>query len=246
MAALYFAIKSKVNYYDCDQCDRLKLSGAMRYMQQASGEHLEFLGIPNRELLGKGIAFVLTKCNILIHRMPKAGEKIIIGTEPNRVRGVRFYREFRMDTNDDGEKLISAVTAWVLIDPQTRRILRPSAFTYEMPLVETIIDHEVVEEAVPESEYGEDGDPIAVDIRNSHIDVIGHVNNSHYADFACDALSRDELLSKELDMVTIAFRGEAKWGDQVVVTPKKLKSGEYLVSGRRGKLPCFDAYLRLK
>jgi acyl-ACP thioesterase len=240
--------KAKALYHDCDVNNRLKISAAMRYMQQISSEQMEVWGIPAQKLLSeKNMVFVLSKTCIKINRMPAVAEPVLLGTAPTAVKGARFVREFAMDS-EKGERLISAVTLWILIDTESRRILRPASFPYEMQLASSFVSGQVEDIAMPKLPLPapKQVERHEVDIRYSHLDCNHHVNNSVYADFICDMLPYDELITRGIDTLAIGFQHEAKFGDRLEIERCGIAAGEYYLNGKYRDTACFEALVRLK
>lgn len=241
---MYYEKPMQVSYYDSDVQNRLKLSAAMRYMQQSSSEQLELLDISAERLHGENMVFLLTKSCMKIHRMPLCTEKILVGTAAVATRGVRFIREFVINS-EQGERLASALTLWILADTTSHKILRPASFPYALPFQHSITDGAITDIPLPKALPP--GERMETDIRicYSHLDVNYHVNNSFYGDFVCDALPFGELLEKGLDTVVIHFQNEAREGENVHILTGKLGAGEYHIVGTHGGNPCFEAYAKL-
>jgi len=239
--------KTKAMYHDCDVNNRLKISAAMRYMQQISGEQMEMLGFPAQKLMSENMVFVLSKVCIKVGRMPGVAEPVLLGTAPTAVKGARFVREFAMDS-EQGERLISAVTLWVLIDTQSRRILRPASFPYEMQLASSFVDEQIEDIAMPKQMLPapKQTQRSEVQIRYSHLDCNHHVNNSNYADFICDMLPYDELTTRGIDTLAISFQQEARLGDRLAIERSGISAGEFYINGKCGERACFEALARLK
>ena len=70
------------------------------------------------------------------------------------------------------------------------------------------------------------------DLRYSDTDINGHVNNVHYADFACDSLHLEELgkgkfvRSLQIGYVNECRAGEAIWVDTAARGDELLARGE--------------------
>ncbi|MDR2933590.1 MAG: hypothetical protein LBV27_10860 [Oscillospiraceae bacterium] len=233
--------------YDCDSAQRLKISAAMRYMQQTSAEHLNHLGLPYEKLYRENMVFLLSKSCIKIFDMPVAGEEIVVGTAAVATRGARFVREFVID-DPKGNRMLSAFTLWILVDPNTRRILRPQSFPYDLTFQqEAATQGEIADIALPKDADPDIGVLTDLSIRYSHIDCNGHVNNSFYADFVCDALPVESLLSKGLDTIVLSYHNEAKWGDVITMrTNAQSGNGYYVRGGKKDGSPCFEALAVLK
>lgn len=231
-------------YYDCDANNRLKLSAVTRYMQQCSSEQLELLGISVEKLYSENLVFLLTKTCAKIHRMPLCKEELVVSTVPVELRGPRFVREFTVKS-PKGEKLVSAITLWLLVDVESHKILRPSAFPYPLPWGESILGGEIDDIKLPKPP-AHASPPMEVPVRYSSIDVNGHMNNSYYYDFALDALPYGLVTGRELDTAVVNFSNEARPGDALSVYADEIAENRFFIDGKNGSVTCFEALVSFK
>lgn len=240
---MVYTTRVRVNYYDCDTENRLKISAAMKYMQQTSSEQLEALGCSVEKLYEEGMVFLLSKMCIRIHRMPVCSEELIVGTSPVTPRGARFVREFTIETLQS-ERLISAMSLWLLVHPESRKIIRPKSFPYTLDFQPSNLTEVIDDIPFPKGE-GESEKVLSIPVRYSQMDVNRHVNNTVYADFVCDALPYDELTGRGLETLVIGFQNEARYGDMVDISRSFCGEGEYHLTGLHGGRPCFEALAML-
>jgi len=233
-------------YCDCDQNNRLKLSGMLRYMQQTSSEQLESIGLSPEKLYHENFVFLLSKTNIRVSRPPMCTEKLRVGTAAVPVRGARFLREFTIDSIG-GERLVSCLSLWVLTDTVSHKILRPPAFPYPLPIeapsLEGIIgDLPIIKEK--ELSPGMPRSRIEIPVRYSHLDINAHVNNSYYADFVCDAVPHKVISGRRVEDLALSFALEARHGDMIEAEAVEFEENAYRVAATHGRGLCMEAQLR--
>jgi len=242
---MYYRKEMSAAYADCDVRNLLKPAAMLRYMQQTSSEQLDSIGQPVGWLYERGMVFLLTASNICIHRAPVSGEALSIGTAAIPPKGVRFVREFVIDT-PGGERLVSCLSHWVLVDTQNHKILRPSAYPRTIDWQEPGLDPALCGSVIPKGRLA--GAECRVQertMRYSHLDINAHVNNSMYADFVCDALPFAELAGRGLSVLVLNFQKEARQGDVLRVECAQISPGEYKVTGTNAGNACFEALARL-
>jgi acyl-ACP thioesterase len=243
---MIYSKQIKINYFDCDINNVLKLSSAMRLMQQTSSEQMEVLGFSPEKLYGENMVFLLSKTCLKVHRMPQCTEQVEISTAPIQTQGVRFFREFTMDSRD-GERLLSALTLWVLVDPHSHKIIRPNKFPYSLEFEQSMLRGAIGDQSVPKAPEQHEGQTVMqIPIRYSHLDLNRHVNNAVYGDFVCDALPYDKLVAQGLDTFILNFKSEARPGEVLDIVTTPLSQNEYHIIGRRDSGICFDAYVGLR
>lgn len=77
------------------------------------------------------MVFLLSRSSFRIHRMPRVYEEIVVSTWEHGIKGSQFLRDFEYFSKE-GELLVSASTAWLLVNPVSRKILRPTEFIGEL------------------------------------------------------------------------------------------------------------------
>ncbi len=241
---MYFKSDAKVLSYDCDMRNRMKISAAMRYMQQIAGENLVALGYPAEVLQKEDMVFLLTKICLKIHRVPEIHDAVTIGTAPTHTKGVRFVREFVIDSAE-GERLISAVSYWPLIQISTRKVLRPSEFGHDLKFqpvaITEYIDDIPFPKNVPDEKvlYKEH-------IKYSDLDINKHVNNTVYPDIICNALPYDLMGRGDIDTFAIGFQNEAVIDDVISIKRHEISEKEFFVTGDHGRSECFKGLVTFK
>ncbi len=198
----------EIRFYDCDSHKRAKVSTINKFIADIAGVGYAATGMTHQWLWDHGYVFLLSRVSIRFNRMPIADETITVSTWERGNKGASFLRDFEIfDT--EGKNLIDAHTEWILVNPQSRQIIRPSSF-------------EGIRAMLPEKQADApdckrlklvEGDFAGErQVRYSDLDGNGHVYNAVYADIAVDVLP-PALREKELRAYQINFIHEAKLGD---------------------------------
>lgn len=241
---MYYTNTAKVMSFDCDVRNRMKVSAAMRYMQQIAGEHLTSLGHAAEVMNAKDMVFLLNKMCLKVHRMPEIHEELILGTAPTKTKGVKFVREIVIDSKD-GERLISANSYWPLIQPSTRKVLRPKEFGDDLPFQEEAVTKYISDIPFPKEDIEEE--PLYnEEVGYSEIDINHHVNNTVYADYICDALPYELMSKADIDTFVIGFQNEAVIDDIISIKRKEISSKEFFITGAHQRSECFKGLVTFK
>ena len=175
---------------ECDMYSRMRLDAVFMTLQEGGERHAKLLGLGHDAMLNKGLFFVLSRTHVNISRMPRCGETVIHTTWPGASN--RFFcPRFHTLTLEDGTPLLSAGALWVLLDIQSRRIVSPLkaelAFPDNSDIPDPVSlpiriakpgDHPVLAHRVP---------------MFTEFDINGHVNNTKYISWICDALGAETL-----------------------------------------------------
>lgn len=188
------------------------------------------------EILAQHTIFILvSRMSMRFHRIPQGDEVIRLSTweeTPEPLQLKRIYEFYAAD----GTPLISSVSSWILINPQSRRIMRTKDFTLrkepDYKRVHDCLDCGKI--TVPDTLIKLNQRPVCY----SDLDGNGHTNNSRYGAFTIDCLPR-EYQEKQFTDFRINFAKEAVQGDilqmyasfddtarKIVIVGKKLPDGE--------------------
>lgn len=229
----------KVMEYECDLARRLRLSGLMHHAQQMGSDHLGSKNVDYLQMYADGMVFVVNKMKIIINRRPEFNEKLFLTTIPKEPKGVQFIRDTLFDT-EEGERLAEVSISWALINPETRRILRPSVFDrygfqFNPNDGEAITGYKLRPPAGKAVTHQRQ-------VKYTDMDYNGHVNNSVYADLVCDMVPLERFAQQEIKEFGIIYHKEAKGGQILDITA--IENDGWYFSGKIGEQRCFEAEIR--
>ncbi|MEG0693530.1 MAG: thioesterase [Oscillospiraceae bacterium] len=208
----------EIRFYDCDKEKRSRLETIMRYMSDIGGIAYAAKGYSHTWLWEHNFVFLLSRASIHVNRMPVSDEQLTIETWEREVKGVLFYRDV-VFYDKDGNSLVECSTAWVLANPHTRSILKPSTFTGEINPY-----NGKKAECLPPSrlKVNEELELVATrKIVYSDIDANNHVYNAVYASIACDYIPA-KLIERGVTDFKINFKQEAVVGEEMTIKTKIL------------------------
>ena len=190
---------------EADCRGRIHPGALLRLLQDAGSEHAEALHIGHELTESKGALWVIVRTAMEIDRLPRAGERCAVLTWPGQTRRVFMPRSFEMQ-DTAGAVLLRARSEYLLISAETRHMLNPDTLGVHIAAVER--PGELPDPArrlpfppdLPETELRVP--------RSSELDVNGHLNNSHYVDWAEDLLPLDYLRTHALHSLWVEYRAE--------------------------------------
>lgn len=236
-----------VEYYDCDVSIKAKLSSLVRMMMNTVTDHAETVGLSYENLYREEIVFLLAKNIININRMPVSGEVIKISTVLKEIKGVRFIRDIIID-DSNGNRCLSCLTIWMIVNPNTRKILRPAALeNFDIPIGMSIIEDSLCDSKFPKID--KDDKPIItkqISAEYSYIDSNNHVNNSYYFDFICNAIPYEEMIEKGIEHIELAYISELLPQQNAMLNVFKNNDGQYhIVANKEDGCVCFEAMVKI-
>lgn len=216
MAALIeqYTLPIEIASYDVGPDNRLRLSGVLRYQQEAAEKHLLPAGLGWNALLDKGMAFVSSRWHAQVVRLPEMGERVTLTTWHRERKGARFLRcyEWRDET---GALLLCGVMQFALVSTEGHRLLRGDEFDPEGTLpshVESVDCADPARYKLPDLTAAR-----TYAVGWSDTDRNRHMNNTRYADLACDAIA-DKLCGRRVTDVQMHFAGETVLEDTVTLS----------------------------
>jgi len=219
----------------CDFTGKCKPSALLRITSDLAGEDYHMRGLPHDRLWNEGYVFLVSRVSFRLKRGIGAEERVTFATYEHSVSGPFFVRDYTV-SDESGEQIISGRSEWIVCDPQTRRIIRPSKFPYPP---QTHEDRQVDCAAPQRLKLPEEMEKLGERrVVYSDLDGNGHVNNSVYADIACDVLPIS-LLCGQICEFSINFVQEAKLGDVIELRGFSIEE-TVCVAGYIGDALCFE------
>lgn len=174
-----------IRFGDIDRSDRLTLASVFDLFQEAAISHADNLGVGRDSMAKTGQVWILSRMSVQVDRRPAYGETVTIRSWPRG--GERLFALRDYDIRDASDRpLAGGSSAWLIIDLEKRRPLRPQAVMDSLPLNEGL-------RALPSGAAG------LAELKNpeksaerraaySDLDYNGHVNNVRYVQWIQDAL----------------------------------------------------------
>ncbi len=200
---------------DTDPFNQCRPSALLGILQEAATAAAVELHVSREETLARYNAFwMLARIWYRLSRPLHWDERVRLCTWHRGGKGAAMYRDF--DLFVGSEPVGEAVSTWVLADLDTRRLLRLSqveefAGTDGGTRKKELLLHrptppdqlELAEERL---------------LHYSDCDINGHVNNTRYADFLCDALHLEKLgAGKFVSSLQLGYLRECRAGERLSI-----------------------------
>jgi acyl-ACP thioesterase len=197
------------------------------YLQEAAGHHARDLGVSMQRLLDEGRAWVLAHLHLEIDRLPRWGETVAVATWPSGLDRLYATREFLLyavdtaeasgagpaDAPPPDEAFARATSAWLMIDTDRRRPVRPPEAVRSIAPPDRPPALESPREDVPELERVDRERTFGV--RYHDLDVNRHVNNVRYVEWAVETLPAAVHDRRRCTGLTLQFEAETTLDDTV-------------------------------
>lgn len=226
-----YDIRFKVASYESDLTGRMSLFALFNRFQDLAGEHAEYLKVGYDILRELRLAWILSRIKLQIFSLPEWGNNVKLTTWPKGIDRLFAMREFSLE-NENGETLVLATSAWLLVDIDKSRPRKIE--TLPVSLLYPGAPHAIKE--VPDKiQLPDNLMPVfKKPIWLSDIDTNLHVNNAQYAKWICDCFPESQSRSRQLTSIQINFQDETLQGDtiELLKSPENELADEYFICGK--------------
>ena len=212
--------------YDTDASWRLKPASFMNYAQEAAGNHAVYLGFGYDDLIATNTAWILSRVHVVFPDTPKWKDKITLTTWHKGQERLFFLRDFIL-TDQEGKERVKATTSWLILNLETRRMVRDSGISEDGECKENVLETPADKVVMPKDIEAEHVMDHAV--AYSDVDMNAHTNNAMYMQWAMDAVDYDIASTRPVKEFTINFNHETKPGDKVEIYKARIEEAD----GRR-------------
>jgi acyl-ACP thioesterase len=226
-----FTYEYEVRAYEADVTGRASLPALCRYLEDAAGRNAVELGFGMAELSEKNCTWVLSRLHFEITRRPPMNRPVKVQTWPAGTDRLFALREFRLFDEEDNF-LMSASSAWMILDLERRRPLRPLPFFENITLPEMEEEPLVPEKLEPPRDRERTG---ALTVPFSSLDINNHVNNVAYLNWALDSLKQGFLQQNQIIRGDINYLAETFQGDHLEILQSEPEEGVIFLTLVRGE-----------
>lgn len=217
----------EVNFSHIDNRGIARPSFVFDVMQDAATVHAEELHLGRTELR---VLWVLSRMRVTLSRPFLPYERIRCETWCPGIRGASWYRSFAFYA--DEQQVGEAQSMWVTLDPDTHRILRPTAFPAADGYLHTARGElfEPLGKLSCETVRLHHVHPVCY----SDLDINNHVNNAKVVDLISDALD----LQKQPGFVSalqVNYTAETQFGEQVELYCGTVDGARYVRGAAHGE-----------
>ena len=208
---------------DVDAMGYCKLSSLLTGLQHAAMYAAETTGFGHTALLERyGAVWMLARTWVKLKKPIRYGDDVTIRTWYRKGKGALLYRDY--DLIIDDELVGEAVSGWVLVHLESRKILRLNDIT---ELIGTDGGSLSKSYTIQRDRVSEDMELVEKrKMRYSDMDMNGHVNNTRYADFIADAIYQENRPNQQFcTEFQIHYVKECRAGEELALYQIDVEGG---------------------
>jgi len=231
MKANIFTKEITISSYDLNPKGQARLTSMANFFQEVAYHHASELGLGYHEMKSRKTTWVLSRMRIYMKRYPVWNERIMLETWPSGAERLFALRDFRV-LDSKGEVIGMASTAWLILDIDTHRLIRPremmeqfKMIVHDVQMFDRSLDKIVVPDECALMKQHE--------VVFSDLDIVGHVNNVKYMEWCIDAAGSSDNSEKEIRELEINFNHEALFGDRIQISGHEQTDGETYFAAKR-------------
>jgi medium-chain acyl-[acyl-carrier-protein] hydrolase len=205
MAGKVFERNYFIHIYETNLRKELTVASMMSYFEEMALLQSEKEAVGFDFFTNNQVAWVLHQFDINMIRFPEFGETVRLFTKPAATYRFMGYREFLI-LDAEGIEIVRAYTSWLFINHITRRPQKVHEQILQAYGLADVVEDKVQMPEVPEITKVDNKKEFQV--RYSDIDVNQHVNNTHYVEWALEAVP-DEIRDQcRMTNLRIVFKKE--------------------------------------
>ena len=219
----------RVDSRDVDLFNQCRPSAVLGFLQEAATRAALELGVAGPQIKEKyNCLWMVTRNWVELDAPLRWNDLIHVKTWHRGASGASSYRDF--DLSRDGKPIGQGTSVWVMVDTDAHRLFRMKELVEFQGTDGGALNKSVRlrRPAMPEAFDGR----ARRELGYSDTDINGHVNNAHYADFACDSLHLERLgrgkfvRSFQIGYVSECRAGETLWVDTAARGDELFARGE--------------------
>lgn len=235
-----YTVPQRICFYHCDSSQNLTLRAYLEWSEELGNLHMESRGITWQKMRDQRQIILLSRLSFRRMAPVTYAQNCRFTTWEYGIKGPQFIRNYSLE-GEDGQVLAQSTSAWILVDPVERTILRPSQCAFEMQPNPTPVLPELRRFHLPELP-----ELARHRVMFSQIDGNGHMGNQYYADLLSE-YAPEPFRGGVVEELQMSFDHEACLDQELTLRGRVTGQDGYemqavLPDGKK----CFEARVRVQ
>jgi acyl-ACP thioesterase len=211
-----------IRSYEVDLTGNVRPTALLNYMQEAAGDHARRLGIAVRDLLPRGLTWVLSRTHLKLLGTAVSREEVRVRTWPSTREGRFTCREFELTVAAD-RPLALATCSFAVLDLATRR---PVVIDERLPSYPLVPRRVIADDFATLPRFADAETELTFRVGRADLDINRHANNVAYVDWALETVPAEMAEQCLLAEMEVAYRAEVLYGETIRARSRELPGGE--------------------
>lgn len=209
-----FSKTFEVGSFQVNPKGQIRLKDLADLLQESAWLHADSADF-GRILLKENLMWALSRLDIKVFKSPVWGQKITVFTGGRGIEKLFAFREFLV-ISETGEVLARAMSSWLLVDTESKRIQRPEKVLSDRLFSSEVPDWRPEKLELPSLPYLSATDR---EVATSDLDLYNHVNNTSYIRWVEDLIGSEEMVisglvinylaeCKNKDLIRLSLHGD--------------------------------------
>jgi acyl-ACP thioesterase len=208
-----------VNTIVVDAQKRLGLVGLLSVLQDVAWAHADHLGHGYEATIDAGAIWILSRQKLVVAEWPVWGDQLTVRTWVRPIRGPLVHRDYEILVGE--RKVGECAASWLTLDMRTRRPVRLAVAGAQLQCRQDGALAFTPEKIALRQDLAE---AARFRVRNSDLDMNGHVNNTRYAQWILDSASPEAYRTRRVVGYEVNFLTEIQVGDAVAIESAPLEA----------------------
>jgi len=219
-----FSENFTIRSYHTDLHRRLTIPKLCSFFQDIAGNHTVACGVGWEVMQEQNVFWVLSRMKIEVISFPVWRDRITISTWSMGTDGLFAFRNFKVE-DENGTLLVRAASMWLMVNTETRRLVRPGEYMRDFPLcTDRLIEADP--EKLPALNTPVFFEPAKVSFTETDMNL--HTNNVSYIERIINSCDFNFLVENQIYDFEINFLKEAVPGDMLKVGKQEVSEKEFL------------------
>ena len=214
-----------IHSYETNRFGKASLSSVFNFFIEIAWEHAQKLDWGFDALKRNNYFWVLSRIYIQVEKYPAWQEKITVETWTTGTEGIYALREFAIK-DELGEVIIRASSAWLILDLESKKIIRPDSLTENF---QNFAEAKICRHPVKIRVNGKNGNLIFVPVNFTDLDINQHFNSVKFVERALNNFGIPFLSGNEVSEIEVNYLKEGLPEDSLAVSRIPVSENEDMV-----------------
>ena len=211
---MIFKEEFKTGVKDIEKGGGISNRAILEILENIACNHSETVGLGPLDVNKTNTTWILLEWSVKVIKRPAYGQKLEVETWAAMFTKTYTYRDYEI-YDKEGNTLVIATSKWVLVDANTRKILKITEEIKDKYKLEEkhVFENQEVEKIEEPLEFIEEKE---YQVKRRDIDINKHMHNIYYLDLADETMPEEVYENRPYNNFRISYKTGIKLGETVI------------------------------